>query len=303
MKQASVIIPTLNRGYALLDTLRQLLDQDMDHYEIIVVDQSPPYVDEIANQLKRLLQDERIVYIQETQRSLPNARNVGLQAATGHYIIFVDDDVEVHRDFVRQHCQFMQQYEVRAVAGRVIQANFPEVGAMPVRFTRLARVEGAYLNSQVIREVDTFRGCNMAMERSIFDEIGLFDINYTGNAAREESDVALRLKRRGIPILLNPQAAVVHLEAPNGGCRDMSTGTGASDEKAEFFKNDTYFFMKFFNHALLLRYVLGLYKVFAFDARFRHKGKTWSQIKKITSGVWQGLRLYWSMWRRRELLR
>ena len=103
---------------------------------------------------------------------------------------------------------------LRAAAGRVIQDNFPEVGNEPVKFTRLARVEGAYLNSRVVRQVDTFRGCNMAMERSIFDEVGLFDENYTGNAAREESDIAMRLKWRSIEIWLNPDAAAVHLEAP-----------------------------------------------------------------------------------------
>jgi GT2 family glycosyltransferase len=301
--QASVIVPTLNRGFALIDTLKLLLDQDMDSYQVIVVDQSPPYLPEVARQLDTLLQHPKVVYIQEPIRSLPNARNVGLAAAEGDYVIFVDDDVEVERDFVRQHCQFMKQYEVRAAAGRVIQANFPEVGALPVRFTHLARVEGAYLNSQIIREVDTFRGCNMAMERSIFDEVGPFDSNYTGNAAREESDVALRLKRRGIPILLNPQAAVVHLEAPNGGCRDMASAGGRpTDQKIEFFKNDSLFFMKFFNHWLLLRYLLGLYKVFAFDARFRRHGQTWSQLKTIPTGVWQGVRLYYALKRQGKLL-
>jgi GT2 family glycosyltransferase len=302
--QVSVIIPTLNRGYALIDTVKQLLKQDSDDFEIVVVDQSPPYLEEVERQLADLRRDPRIVWHHESVKSLPHARNVGLGLAKGEYIIFIDDDVEVESDFVRQHVEFMQRQGVRAAAGRVIQENFPEVGDEPVAFSRLARVEGAYLNSRVMREVDTFRGCNMAMAKAVFDEVGLFDEQYTGNAAREESDVALRLGNRGIKILLNPDAAVVHLESPQGGCRDMdSTGSGPSDEKAEFFKNDTYFFMKFFNHALLIRYVLGLYKVFAFDQRFRRRGKTLSQLVTITRGVGWGLWTYLSVWRRGELLR
>ena len=301
---ASVIIPTLNRGYALINTLGMLLKQDIDDYEIIVVDQSPPYVEEVEHGLAKLRRDAKVVYIQETKKSLPHARNVGLAKSRGTYIIFVDDDVEVEPDFVRRHCQFMQERHLRAAAGRVVQDNFPEVGNEPVKFTRLARVEGAYLNSRVVRQVDTFRGCNMAMERSIFDEVGLFDENYTGNAAREESDIAMRLKWRSIEIWLNPDAAAVHLEAPNGGCRDVdSTGSGPSDEKPEFFRNDTYFFMKFFNHALLTRYVLGLYKVFAFDKRFRSRGKMFSQLVVVTRGVLWGLWTYLRVWRSGGLLR
>lgn len=144
----------------------------------------------------------------------------------------------------------------------------------------------------------------MAFVRSLFEEVGLFDEHYTGNAAREESDVAMRLRRRGWPILLNPLAAVVHLEAPSGGCRDqVTTGSGPSDQKAEFFKNDCYFFMKFFNHALLVRYVLGLYKVFAWDKRFRQQGLQWRQMWIITLGVLRGLRQYVEVWRRGQLLR
>src|SRR5437588_4679320 len=46
----SVVIPTYNRGSILSDTLRMVLRQDYDNYEIIVVDQSPkcsPEVEEV----------------------------------------------------------------------------------------------------------------------------------------------------------------------------------------------------------------------------------------------------------------
>jgi GT2 family glycosyltransferase len=291
--KVSVIIPTLNRGQALLDTLAFLLDQDMDGYEIIVVDQSPPYAEELATQLSAICNHTQINYIQESIRSLPHARNVGLRAARGSYIIFIDDDVEIEKDFVRQHYEFMEHYGVSAVAGRVMQENIPEVGALPIRFSRLARVEVAYLNSQVIREVDTFRGCNMAMRRDIFTVVGLFDVNYTGKAAREESDLALRLKKRGIPILLNPMASVLHLEAPNGGCRDMAlVARLPAEQAAGLYKNDSFFFMKFFNHWLLVIYLVGLYKEDAFGMRFRKKHVVGSQMMVITAGVWRGVRLY-----------
>ena len=85
----SIIIPTYKRTDYLKLTIRSILDQTFQDFEIIVVDDGTP-TDE-----NRLLceQFQKIVYIKiENSKGPAKPRNVGIKQAKGKYIAFVDDD-------------------------------------------------------------------------------------------------------------------------------------------------------------------------------------------------------------------
>ena len=92
----SVIIPTFNRPKELLRAVRSVLSQDYAEVEILVVDDNPP--DSEARRLTTEAldgMDSCIKHIQ-TPGSLggAGARNVGIQAARGAFVAFLDDDDE-----------------------------------------------------------------------------------------------------------------------------------------------------------------------------------------------------------------
>ena len=79
----------------------------------------------------------------------------------------------------------------------------------------------------------------MSFRRSALEEIDGFDPSFEGNALWEESDVCFRLRRQGYQIRFEPRAALDHLIAPAGGCREkMLWDSGFS------YQNETLFHIK-----------------------------------------------------------
>jgi glycosyltransferase involved in cell wall biosynthesis len=88
----SVIVPTLRRPQLLLRAIESVLAQSFSNLELIVVVDGP---DQETIKLTSSVTDERFRFIQN-HRSLGSAeaRNVGIRAATGNWIAFLDDDDE-----------------------------------------------------------------------------------------------------------------------------------------------------------------------------------------------------------------
>ena len=85
----SVIVPTLNRPEMLKKTLKSILNQTHQNFEIVVVNDGGEDVSEILNQIN----DKRINYLTHTKnKGAAAARNTGIKNASGQFIAFLDDD-------------------------------------------------------------------------------------------------------------------------------------------------------------------------------------------------------------------
>jgi glycosyltransferase involved in cell wall biosynthesis len=88
--KVSVIVPTYNRPDRLEETLRSVLGQTMQDFEIIVVNDCGVDVSPV---IARLNSQAEIFYHQHpVNRGLSAARNTALRHARGQYIAFLDDD-------------------------------------------------------------------------------------------------------------------------------------------------------------------------------------------------------------------
>ncbi|MDI6840131.1 MAG: glycosyltransferase [bacterium] len=100
----SVIIPTHNRAYILKSCLNSLLNQTVQDYEIIIVDDASK--DETPKLVKYFIstKNKNIKYLRLDKQSGPYAaRNIGIKEAEGDIIIFIDSDIIVHPRFVEDH--------------------------------------------------------------------------------------------------------------------------------------------------------------------------------------------------------
>ena len=87
----SVIIPVYNMEPFLCECLDSVIHQTYDRLEIILVDDgSTDTSGEICDRYAEV--DHRITVIHKENGGLGNARNVGQDAASGKYIIFLDSD-------------------------------------------------------------------------------------------------------------------------------------------------------------------------------------------------------------------
>lgn len=87
----SIITPTYNREKFLAEMIKSVQAQSFTVYEHIIVDDgSSDGTEELVKSLAQ--NDTRIVYIKQENKGRSVARNVGIEAAKGQFICFLDSD-------------------------------------------------------------------------------------------------------------------------------------------------------------------------------------------------------------------
>ena len=92
----SVVIPTYSRNDTLSNAIDSVLGQTYQNLEIIVVDDNPAdseWRKSTEELMAKYADDHRIRYLKNKENlGGAGARNVGIKAANGEYIAFLDDD-------------------------------------------------------------------------------------------------------------------------------------------------------------------------------------------------------------------
>lgn len=104
----SIIVPVYKVEQYLERCVKSLINQTYKNIEIILVDdgspdQCPKMCDDYASE------DSRIKVIHKKNGGLSDARNAGLDAATGEFIAFVDSDDWVEIDFIETLCKMQKK--------------------------------------------------------------------------------------------------------------------------------------------------------------------------------------------------
>lgn len=87
MKKVSVIIPVYNKGPFLDKCLESVVNQSYENLQIIIIDDgSNDESKEIIHSF--LKKDKRFIFIEQTHGGVAMARNRGIEAADGEYLIF-----------------------------------------------------------------------------------------------------------------------------------------------------------------------------------------------------------------------
>ena len=90
-KKISIVVPIYNVEKYLAECIESIQNQSYKNLEIILVDdESPDNSGKIAE--KYASNDERIKVIHKKNGGLSDARNAGIEVATGDYLMFVDSD-------------------------------------------------------------------------------------------------------------------------------------------------------------------------------------------------------------------
>lgn len=97
--KVSVVVPIYNVESYLIRCIDSILGQTYQNLEVILIDdgatdRSGEIVDQYA------AKDQRIVPIHKKNGGLSDARNAGIETASGEYICFVDADDLLHPDYV-----------------------------------------------------------------------------------------------------------------------------------------------------------------------------------------------------------
>ena len=146
------------------------------------------------------------------------AMNLGLDAAWGDIVCFIDDDAVPHNDWLAKiEAHFLADPKLVGLGGRdcmylagekLVVGQKPIVGKLQW-FGRM--IANHHLGVGKPREVDFFKGVNMSYRREAIANMH-FDRRMKGTGAQAHFEVSfcLSLKRAGYKLLYDPQIVVDH---------------------------------------------------------------------------------------------
>ena len=194
----SVIICTYNGSRTIGDCLDGLLRLEYSNFEVVVVnDGSTDATAEIVDKYPvRLISTEN--------RGLSSARNVGLEAATGEIVAYLDDDACPDPHWLTYLAATFIDTTHAAVGG----SNIPPPGDGPIADC-IANAPGGPVHVLLSdQEAEHIPGCNMAFRKADLRAIGGFDPQF--RVAGDDVDVCWRVQKQGWTVGFNPAAVVWH---------------------------------------------------------------------------------------------
>lgn len=217
----SAIICTRNRDDSLCEAVRSVLSQDYPgKLELIVVDQSSSHSAEVTAFLRA--RSGRLRLIQQTEPNLPQARNVGISAAGGQALLFMDDDVVLPRHALRSLAEHFRTPGLKGVTGLVVSESDPQESLRVfARQLGVANVDKA----RGLHRVDSFIGALMMISVQAVKSVDGFDPllgRLTPTAYGEDDDFCYRLRRAGVPLWLDTSIRALHRDYLPGGCGSRS---------------------------------------------------------------------------------
>lgn len=215
----SVVVCTRDRPSDLRRCLASLLACGPRAAEIIVVDNAPS-TDATFDVVRAFPQ---VRYLREPCPGLSHARNAGARAASGEVVAYTDDDVEVRPDWIGSLARPFADPSVACVTGIVVPADLGsdaacifefDIGGFGREFS-VRRFDASFLRRTWWQSPDVWQigaGANMAIRRSAFARVGLFDTRLGAGASgcSEDSELWFRLLRAGLLCHYDPGVVVFH---------------------------------------------------------------------------------------------
>ena len=176
MPKTSIIVP-FNNGKEYLERRGNNLNKLEYHdYEIILVDD---FSKDKSEQIAKKYNNTKYFYTSEETTGVGNARNLGIEKASGKYIMFVDVDDTIEKDLFRNLQKYVNQdidmikYKMKIIKDKEFYADGPtfEVTNGEDAFNKLC-FEDKYLDSPCLYLIkkELFERTNLCFEKNVYHE-------------------------------------------------------------------------------------------------------------------------------------
>lgn len=185
----SIIIPVYNASMYIVRALDSIKNQSFNDYEVIVIDDGS--TDDSAIKIQSYSLD--VILIKKINGGVSSARNVGIKAAKGKYIAFLDADDEwlpskllvqvnhilKHKALIAIYCKDYNIREKATVSGysssELIEKNCEDIFMQPYNLT----MSSFLIKSSVIKDLGGFdehlktaEDIDLYLKASLFGKIG-----------------------------------------------------------------------------------------------------------------------------------
>jgi GT2 family glycosyltransferase len=256
MVDLSIIIVSYNTKEFLKKCLLSIKENITDHfsYEIIVVDNASTdgVVDEAFEEEKQLPVK---IMLNKENLGFSKANNIGVKAAKGRYILFLNPDTEVKKHAIEEMIAFMDHQKDAGAAtcqidlpnGKIDDAShrgFPTPWNSLCYFSGLTKLfpksklfagyTMGWKNLQHVHKIDALAGAFMIVRREAGEQIGWWDEDYFFYG--EDLEFCYQLKQKGWNIYYVPHVSILHQKGVSGGIKshsqEISTATTETKKRA-----------------------------------------------------------------------
>lgn len=191
-------------------------DADKAQWECVVVNNAS--TDNTQSVVEKLIEelDINIRLVTESQQGLSYARNKGIAESQGDFLVFIDDDETVNKEFVSAYIDLYLNHGAFAAGGKVVACYD---GRRPKWMSK-------YTEKMIANPIDLGRsvtifpsdvmpaGGNMGFNREIFTLYKGFDVDLGRKGKEllggEENDIFNRIRSLGERVFYTPHAIVYH---------------------------------------------------------------------------------------------
>jgi len=210
-----IVVPCFNAEHIVDQCIHSLLAQDYPGEKLRIVAVDDGSTDNTFALLNEFAKDARLSVIQHNKNSgLAAARNTGLQSCNSEVVGFIDSDIAVKQNWLRELLSSLDQDEVIGSMGDTrlspdLQPNqldkymyHPKRGARDFGENKAIKFQWFLFNNSIVK-------------RYALDEVGYFDESFEDYGG-EDTDLAIRLwtKYKG-GLRFNPRAVGNHYHQRN----------------------------------------------------------------------------------------
>ena len=288
MKKISVIVPVYKVEKYLNRCVDSIIKQTYKNLEIILVDDgSPDRCPEICDEYAK--QDNRVKVIHKKNGGLSEARNFGIDVATGEYIAFVDSD-----DYINEKMYDIFISELESNNSDIVIGNFKSFddnSNIKNKNIETYKVENL-TNLEALKNMCTGGGTiytvawNKLYKKALFDEI-----RYPVGKIHEDEFITYKLIYNSSKITYLDTELYYYYQRADSIMGSKMTPRNLSvlealEERAEFFENNQLENLLDYNDRVLFFVLLKLYNGF----RFQRNNKIYKELRLKISKLYKSIK-------------
>lgn len=208
----TVTVSSYNRDDKVAQTLQRLFESDLDGFrkiELIVVDDgSPRPVADVIERLDEIPERFDLRLVRQENSGIGATRNRGFREARSNLVLFLDDDILVKRETLREVVEAHKRHSGGAIFG-----SYPFISHETESLEQFARLLYGYdditAEENYVR-VEALTSGLLAVDKAKFGENKSFYRDDMTIPAAEEYEVISRFHQLGIPIFRAQHISAIH---------------------------------------------------------------------------------------------